>query len=142
MEKHKKFMEKDKKFMEKDKKLWKKIKIFKKKILNYIIKNIMSFFCSYCNVNFTTKQNYNTHLQTKKHKKIFNIIEEKVKPYKEENKFLKEKIGTLINGSTPSPHIPHTYPTNFECDYCKQKYKTQKGKSKHMSTCMKKNMMK
>ena len=51
----------------------------------------MSFQCIYCDVSFKTKQHYNTHLQTKKHLKLFNIYEDKIKQFIEENKKLKEE---------------------------------------------------
>ena len=52
-----------------------------------------------------------------------------------------------IYGNVPtySPHIPHIYPTDsphiFKCEYCDQIYKTQKSKSRHTNSCLKKKLI-
>jgi uncharacterized C2H2 Zn-finger protein len=108
----------------------------------------MNFYCSYCDRNFKRKHHYNDHLKTNKHLEIYKNVEKNIKQYKEENLNLKKEIERLkknLNVPTDTPHIPHIYPTDtphiFKCEYCDQEYKTQKSKSRHTNSCLKKKLI-
>ena len=101
----------------------------------------MLFYCTYCHVNLTTKQNYNVHLLTKKHFKNKELYGEKYIQDKvlEQNK--KKINNKLENSTTYAPHMNNLYITNFKCEYCDQFYKSQRAKSRHAKTCIKKKLL-
>ena len=111
----------------------------------------MEYFCSYCNTQLTTKQNYNVHLTTKKHLKNFNLVEEKIKPYKEEifilnkeNETLKKEIDQLKTCPSLVHQLSITCPSvvhQFKCDFCNSVYKNQSSLSKHKRNCINKKLI-
>jgi hypothetical protein len=110
----------------------------------------MNFTCSYCDVVFSTKQNFNTHLKTKKHLKYYNLIENKVKQCKEEINILKsenERLQIENENLKSCPSLVHqlsiTCPSlvhQFNCEFCHTTYKTQSSLSKHKRNCVNKKI--
>ena len=115
----------------------------------------MNFTCSYCDVVFSTKQNFNTHLKTKKHLKYYNLIENKVKQCKEEINILKSENERLQNEnenlkkkskkvrkspekSTSKNDSNSLEPLllNYQCAECSMTYSTKRGLTKHYDKCL------
>ena len=81
----------------------------------------MNFFCTACDKKFTTKQNFERHLKTKKHLKI--------------------QYGHPM--VTPrSPQGDPIFPLDEHiCSDCNSKFKTRKGLLKHNKYCLKKKLI-
>ena len=68
----------------------------------------MSFFCTYCNVDFKRKHHFNAHLLTKKHLKNKNSFNEKntqQEVLKKSQKKVNSTPEILENSTTYAPHI-------------------------------------
>jgi hypothetical protein len=55
----------------------------------------MNYNCDICNINFTTKQRLNTHIETEKHKMVFKIYTNCKNKYENEINILNNKINIL-----------------------------------------------
>ena len=104
----------------------------------------MSFFCTYCNVDFKRKHHFNAHLLTKKHLKNKNSFNEK-NTQQEVLKKTQKKVNLTPenseNSTTYAPHMHHICTTYFKCEFCSQSYKSQRAKSRHTKVCLKKKLL-
>ena len=117
----------------------------------YVDKN--KYFCSTCNINCTTKNVYETHINCSLHKKNTQLDEgDKIKQkisknyccefcdYNTDRKsnltnhFKSDKHVKEINGT----NVKQKFSTHHNCENCHKKYETSAGLWKHNKKCFKK----